>query len=291
MNLDPNIVKILYILLIVPFALVMEGIRRKAVARMQNRIGPPITQPIYDILKLFQKKKSDTLAQENSFFKVVPFLTFCVAFSFFLFIPLSFISFKHDFIFLIYLLVLESALFVLAGFAGNNPYSAIASMRELILMVSYEMIFTIIILTLFVYEEVLMVSEFGAMFMLLKLPIAFICFIAVMAIEIRITPYDTAAAPTEVLEGVETEYSGKGLAFLHISDALKLTFFAVLFIYFFFGQFSLPWMLLFVPLAVVFFSFVQATTGRYRVDQTFKRLTFFLILILIEFVRIKFITW
>jgi len=146
MSLELNIVNILYVLLVIPFALVMEGIRRKAIARMQNRIGPPIIQPIYDILKLFKKGKTDTLAKENLFFKVVPIITFLIAFGFFLFLPLNIISFKNDFIFLIYLLVLESALFVLAGFASNNPYSAIASMRELILMVSYEMIFTIVIL-------------------------------------------------------------------------------------------------------------------------------------------------
>ena len=291
MGLDLSIVNILYVLLVLPFALVMEGLRRKAIARMQNRMGPPIIQPIYDIIKLFKKGASDTLAKENPFFKVIPISAFLVAFGFFLFLPLNIVSFQNDFIFLIYLLVLESALFVLVGFAANNPYSTIASMRELILMVTYEMIFAIVILAIFVFEGVFTVAEFDSTFLFLKLPLAFICFIAISAVEIKITPYDTASAPTEVLEGIETEYSGPGLAFLHLSDILKTTFFAILLIYFFIGKFSFPILLLLTPVVIIFFAFVQATTGRYRVDQTFKRLTFFLILVLIEFVRLKFIVW
>ncbi|MBL7100505.1 MAG: NADH-quinone oxidoreductase subunit H [Nanoarchaeota archaeon] len=290
MGLELNIVNITFLLLVVPFALVMEGIRRKTVARMQNRIGPPIWQPIYDVLKLFKKGRSDTLAKENPFFKIIPVIAFLIALTLFFFIPFSIVSFQHDFIFLIYLLVLESALFVLAGFAANNPYSAIASMRELILMVCYEMIFAIVIITIFVFENVLTIAQFDSSLLLWKLPLAFICFIAVAAVEIRITPYDTVDAPTEVLEGMENEYSGKGLAFLKMADALKMTFFAFLILYFFIG--SLNFILLaLTPLAVMVFAFIQATTGRYRVDQTFKRLTIFLALALIEIIRIKFIIW
>lgn len=291
MSLELSIVNVICILLVVPFALLMEGIRRKSVARMQNRIGPPVWQPIYDIIKLFQKGGSDTLARENLFFKITPAITFLIALAFFLFIPFNIVSFQHDFIFLIYLLVLESALFVLAGFASNNPYSAIASMRELILMVCYEMVFAIVILTIFIFENILTISQLDSSFLFLKLPIAAVCFIAIAAVEIRITPYDTVDAPTEVLESIKTEYSGEGLAFLKAAEALKITFFALLTVYFFIGSFNMPLLLILVPLTIIGFAFIQATTGRYRVDQTFKRLTFFLILALVEFVRIKFIVW
>jgi len=291
MGLELSIASIVFLLLLVPFALVMEGIRRKTVARMQNRIGPPVWQPIYDVLKLFQKGKTDTLAKENPFFWIVPILTFLSGLAFFLFIPFNIISFQHDFIFLIYLLVLESALFVLAGFASNNPYSTIASMRELILMVCYEMIFAIVILTVFIFEGVLSVAQFDSLFLFWKLPLAFICFMVLVAVEIRITPYDTVDAPTEVLESIRNEYSGKGLAFLKMADALKMTFFAAMLLYFFIGNFNMVAFFVLIPVAVMVFSFIQATTCRYRVDQTFKRLAFYLILALVEIVRIKFIVW
>jgi len=269
----------------------VEGVRRKTVARMQNRIGPPIWQPIYDVLKLFQKGDSDTLAKENPFFRITPALTFLAGIALFLFIPFSIVSFQHDFIFLIYLLVLESALFVLAGFSSNNPYSAIASMRELILMVCYEMIFAVVILSVFIFEGIFSVAQFDSLFLFLKLPIAFVCFMVLVAVEIRITPYDTVDAPTEVLESIRNEYSGKGLAFLKMADALKTTFFAAMLLYFFIGNFNTIAFFVLIPVVVMVFSFIQATTCRYRVDQTFKRLTVYLILALIEIVRIKFVVW
>lgn len=291
MVLELSTVNIVFMLLLVPFALILEGIRRKTIARMQNRIGPPIWQPVYDILKLFQKGDSDTLAKDNPLFKIVPLLVFLAAVALFLFIPFSIVSFQHDFIFLIYLLVLESALFVLAGFASNNPYSAIASMRELILMVCYEMIFAIVILTVFIFENVSTIAQFDSLLLLWKLPIAFICFIALAVVETRIQPYDTVDAPTEVLESIRNEYSGKGLAFLKMADILKRTFFVAMLLYFFMGNFNTLIFLALMPVTIMVFAFVQASRCRYRVDQTFKRLTFYLILALIEIVRIKFIVW
>ncbi len=289
MVLKLSIANLLVVLLSVPFALLMEGLRRKAVARMQNRVGPPIVQPIYDVLKLFKKGESDSLAKENPFFRIIPIIIFLVTLVFFLLIPFPILHFKFDFIFLIYLLVLESALFVLIGFASNNPYSTISSMRELILMVAYEMTFAIVILTIFVFTGDFSISSFNDQFIFFKLPLAFISFIAITAVEVRITPYDTVAAPTEVLENAETEYSGKGLAFLRLADAMKMTFFAFMIAYFFIYNLN-PWItILLVPFVVVFFAFMQATTGRYRVDQTFRKLIFFLILAIIELVRIKLI--
>ena len=34
----------------------LEGIDRKISARMQRRVGPPITQPFMDVAKLFNKE-------------------------------------------------------------------------------------------------------------------------------------------------------------------------------------------------------------------------------------------
>ncbi len=34
----------------------LEGIDRKISARMQRRVGPPVLQPFYDVIKLFNKE-------------------------------------------------------------------------------------------------------------------------------------------------------------------------------------------------------------------------------------------
>ena len=42
------------------------GIDRVVTARMQGRVGPPILQPFYDVLKLFEKEKVvDIIIHQN----------------------------------------------------------------------------------------------------------------------------------------------------------------------------------------------------------------------------------
>ena len=53
---DSTIV-MLVLLIISPFAIgLLVGLDRKLTARMQNRVGPPILQPFYDLIKLFGKE-------------------------------------------------------------------------------------------------------------------------------------------------------------------------------------------------------------------------------------------
>ena len=47
---------LIIILLALFIALLFNGIERKLIARMQARIGPPITQPFIDVKKLFIKE-------------------------------------------------------------------------------------------------------------------------------------------------------------------------------------------------------------------------------------------
>jgi NADH-quinone oxidoreductase subunit H len=177
------------------------------------------------------------------------------------------------------------------GLASNNPYAIIGSMRELILMLSYEMVLTVALITIFVFNNILSVAQFDSFLLFWKLPIAAICFFSVACLELRITPYDTIEASTEILESVKSEYSGRGLAFIELGKALKFTFFAILTVFLFIGNFNLLLFFVLSVLMVIIFSFTQASTCRYRLDQTSKIFIFILILALVEFIRIKYIIW
>ena len=109
-------------LLAVPFiSLFFEGFRRKLVARAQNRIGPPVWQPIYDVVKLWKKKPSTSRGYTNIFFVISPILYVVSTFALFLFIPFSFIAFQYDFILLIYI--------VLKIFRKINPLKIFSERR------------------------------------------------------------------------------------------------------------------------------------------------------------------
>ena len=276
---------------ILPLSLLAEGIRRKLIARMQNRIGPPIIQPFYDIMKLWQKRRSDSLAGNNPLFQLIPFLYFLATFSLFLFLPFHIIHFEYDFILFIYVLVLSGALYVIAGFASNSPLGTLGSMRDLTLMVCYEAILTISLFTFFVVADTTSLVNFNEKWMVLRLPIASLCLFVTALVEMRITPFDTVEAETEVMGSVETEYSGRSLAFLELSKYLKLVFFAFLTTTFFVGTSNAIIFLLISLIMLFLFAFSQATTCRYRMDQTFSLLMVFLALAVMEFIRIKYIIW
>jgi NADH-quinone oxidoreductase subunit H len=141
------------------------------------------------------------------------------------------------------------------------------------------------------YADITSLISFDQEFMLFKLPLSSLSLLIIALIEMKITPFDTVEAQTEILGGIGTEFSGRGLAFLEISKDLKLLFFVLLTTTLLFGKndIFLFWMM---SLFILFiFTFCQVTTCRYRMDQTFKILVFVLLLVVIEFVRIKYIVW
>ncbi len=277
---------ILFFALTPAFALFFEGIRRKLVARMENRIGPPIWQPFYDIIKLWKKKKSDSSAYGNIFFRISPFLYFLSALALFLFIPFSIISFSYDFILLIYITILCSGFYVLSGFSSDSPFGIVGSMREMITMVVYEICLAVVIFTFMIYSGALSFAGYNVNFAFLSLPISAFCLFLICSIEIKITPSDTAEAPTEIMDGYKTEFSGRGLVFLELVGYMKLTFFAFLAAFLLFGKIGALYTFLASLFFIFLFSFSQATTPRYRVDQVFKLYIIILILALLDLTRI-----
>lgn len=277
--------QIIFIIAVPFIALFYEGLRRKLNARFQNRIGPPILQPFYDIRKLWAKKSLET--KNDPFFKSAPFLYLVSTFALFLFIPFSIIHFHFDFIFLIYLTILGSAFYVLFGLSSDNPFSVVSAMREMILMVVYEITLAVVIFSFMIKAGVISLAGFNSSFMLLSLPISSIALVIIAFVELHITPFDTSEAGPEIMAGTETEYSGKNLALIEITKYFKRLFFVLVVPFFLFGTQNL---LLFAALTFVFlfiFTIAQATTSRYRVDQAFKVYLGVMFVVLIEFILIS----
>jgi formate hydrogenlyase subunit 4 len=270
--------------LLVPFiALLYEGFFRKINARFQNRIGPPILQPFYDVMKLFEKKPLKS--QNDPFYKFAPLLYFISVYVLFLFIPFSLISFQYDFVLLLYLTILASAFYVLAGLSSDNPFGIVGSMREMILMIVYEITLVIAVFNFIMRAGVLSFADFNSTLMILSLPLSSIGLAIVSLVEVHITPFDTTEAKTEIMGGARTEYSGRNLALMNLSMFMKRLFFILLMPMLLFGRN----LFVMIPMSFVFlFIYVlsQATTSRYRVDQAFNIYFYVMILVLIDFILI-----
>jgi len=283
--------ELLFLVLTIPIGLLFVGIKRKLIARMQNRIGPPIWQPFYDVIKLFEKRESDSKANENIIFQTMPLIYLITTFSLFLFLPFPMISFHPDFILFIYIFILGGALYILLGIASNSPYGYIGSMRDMTLMLCYEIIFAIVIFTFVVFSGIQSLAEFNESWMIWNLPIASACLFIIALVETRITPFDTVEAHTEIIGSVETEFSGRSLAFFEISNGLRLAFFVFLTTLLFFGFNDLLTFSIVSLIMLFALTFCQATTCRYRMDQTFKILIVILFFAVFELIRINFIVW
>ena len=273
--------EIIFFLLIPFIALLYEGIFRKINARFQDRIGPPILQPFYDVMKLFEKKEIKN--QNDPFFKYSPLLYFISIYALFLFIPFSLISFEYDFIFVLYLTILGSAFYVLSGLSSDNPFGIIGSAREMILMIVYEITLVVTVFSFIIKAGVLSFADFNSTLLLLSLPISSIALFVTSMIEVHITPFDTTEAHTEIMAGAVTEYSGTNLALMNLSMALKRLFFTLFLPMLFFGNN----MLIIIPMSLIFlfiYIVMQATTSRYRVDQAFKVYSIIMFLALVELI-------
>ena len=270
--------------LLVPFiALFYEGLLRKLNARLQNRIGPPVLQPFYDVMKLFSKKPLKS--QNDPFYKYSPLLYFISVYALFLFIPFSIISFDYDFVLLLYLTILASSFYVLAGLSSDNPFSIVGSMREMILMIVYEITLVITVFNFMLRAGIFSFAFFDSNLMILSLPISAVCLTLISLLEVHVTPFDTTEAPTEIMGGSRTEYSGSNLALMNISMSMKRLFFLIFLPFLFFSSN----ILYIIPLSFAFLFFYglcQATTSRFRVDQAFNVYFYVMIFALIEFILI-----
>src|SRR4030065_725757 len=145
-------------LFILPFALFAVLLERKVSAHMQDRLGPMrvgyhgIIQTVADIIKLVQKE--DIVASDNDrrFFDLSPILVFAGSYAAFAAIPFSgaFIGSNIDLgiVYIVAVTGLVVAGILMAGWASNNKYSLLGSMRSVAQIISYEIPTILVVLSL-----------------------------------------------------------------------------------------------------------------------------------------------
>ena len=122
--------------------LLLAGIDRKAVARMQKRIGPPIIQPFYDFFKLLGKETIIPQAATKSVFIAAPLIGLASLVVMALFIPVfgyTAVSSVADVIVLLYLLTIPAATIIIGGAASGSPYAGVGASREMVAIIAYEL--------------------------------------------------------------------------------------------------------------------------------------------------------
>jgi ech hydrogenase subunit B len=193
---------------------VLLGIDRKLTARMQNRVGPPILQPFYDIAKLFGKERK--LLNPGQ-------VAFALASLLFQAFALATLAYGGDLILAFFLNSAASLFLVLGAFSVRSPFSHMGAQRELLQVLAYEPVLFLVILSMAAWSGNFSADQLGGP-LLYVLPLAFLAMLPILVIKMQKSPYDIAHAHTELVSGPQVEYSGSYLGVLVLVQWVELAF-------------------------------------------------------------------
>ncbi len=272
--------------------LLLAGLDRKVLARMQKRVGPPVIQPLYDFLKLLGKETIVPKAANRKVFLAAPVVGFSALVVTALFLPvLGYRAFEGsaDLIVLLYLLTIPAVALIVGGSSSGNPYAGIGISREMVTVMSYELPLICIMLAVarkvggsslcFSLSEIAAYQQAnGSLLGSVALMPAAVAMLLVIPAEVGTQPFDVAEAETEILEGPLIEYSGAPLAVFKLNTAMKMYIMTTLFSALFLGGLAtgvtaldaLIQVLLCIALTLICITTVHAVTARLKVEHLFK---------------------
>jgi formate hydrogenlyase subunit 4 len=191
----------------------LAGFDRILTARMQSRKGPPLFQPFYDALKLFEKRGSVVNRFQNLY--MLCFLIFIIVTGLIFFTG-------GNLLLTIFALTVASVFLILGAFSTNSPYSTIGADRELLQMMAYEPMVLIAAMGMYLVTRSFNVRDIVAWQtpLLYCLPLIFIGFVFILTIKLRKSPFDLSSSHhghQEIVKGITTEFSGPALALFEIA--------------------------------------------------------------------------
>lgn len=254
---------------------------RKLTARLQYRVGPPLLQNFWDIIKLFGKE-TIIPAQARMTFLFAPYigLISIVLVSALLgraaMDPLQ--SFSADLIVVLYLLVIPAVALILGASASANPLASVGASREMKLVLAYELPFILAVTVVMVKSGSIQLGGIlshqitsGSNIFSFSGALAFLAAIFCMQAKLGVAPFDISEAEQEIMAGVLIEYSGICLAVFKLTKAVLLYTMPVLLIVLFMGRDLSP--LFLIPkfmLLLVIVTLIRNTNPRVRIDQAMR---------------------
>jgi len=197
----------------------LAGVDRKLTARMQERMGPPLVQPFYDVLKLWGK---EPMISNN----LQPVLAF--GYVGFAVMAAGLVTFQQDLLLVLFMMGIADLCLIIAAMSAKSPYSYIGGRREFLAMLSYEPVMFIVDIAIFLVTGSFTVAGIFAYGkpLALVLPLALVALQFVLVIEMKKSPYDVSGsshAHQELVRGVYTEFSGYTMALIELGHWSKVT--------------------------------------------------------------------
>jgi NADH-quinone oxidoreductase subunit H len=268
-------------------AATVHWLDRKVTARLQWRVGPPLLQPVYDIVKLLGKETMVPSGASQGVFLIAPLmglasvtLVSTLIWSVMLFPDKGFFG---DLIVVLYFFLVPSLAVILGGFASKNPIASLGASREMKLMLADELPF---LMSVFVpvihahggirlgdlvrFQQIhgMAVESWSGL-------LAFITVLFAVQAKLTFVPFDMPEAETEIMGGPYVEYSGPPLAVFRLTRMMMhFTMPSFLVLLFLGGVHFQGWSILgslckFV-LILLLITLLRNTNPRFRIDQALK---------------------
>jgi len=264
------LVKVLIVFVVGLLAtMLMVWFERKAIAGMQNRIGPNKTGPfgilqtLADGIKLFFKEDLFPTRADRFVFALAPFLSFVPAFLSFAIIPLggdfrdgssgevtlfgqvTRIQLADPPIGVLFALAISSIAvygIMLAGWSSGSKYPLLGSVRASAQMVSYEAALGLSLACVLLLAGTLSTSGIVAAqstitdwhFISTGI-VPFVIFLIAATAELNRPPFDLVEAEQELVGGFNTEYSSIRFALFYLAEFMNTVTMSALIVTLFFG--------------------------------------------------------
>ena len=254
------------------------GLGRKIIARIHWRYGPPLLQPVIDIIKLF----SQGSVSHGGIFNLGLILSLAGSIVVILFIPFGGIcplKSSGGLLVILYLMLFAPLGMALSGGEGANPNISIGISRKLILSLGYEVPLLLILLAVMTHYRTISIVEVvkvqqGSGWALISLPLFLsgIAYFLILPAILGMRPFDMVQAPQEIASGPMVEYGGKYLALATIEHAFALFIGLSLFVNLFLGGGNI--IIFFLKMLAIFIAglFVNAVFPRLRIEQAIRYL-------------------
>jgi len=225
---------------------------RRAIARMQDRIGPNrvgpegIFQPVADGVKMFTKEDIVPTAADRWVHLIAPCVVVAPTMLMFAVVPwgpgMVPVDLNVGLLFFFAISSVSAVGLMMAGWASNNKFALLGAMRAVAQMVSYEIpailsLLAIVMLTGTLSIVELINAQAGLFISSVDLPgvpdlglgwfvftpvgfLACICFFIAALAEGERTPFDIPEADSEIVAGYMTEYSGMKFGLFYLAQYL-----------------------------------------------------------------------
>ncbi|HEX2869081.1 MAG TPA: NADH-quinone oxidoreductase subunit NuoH [Ignavibacteriales bacterium] len=263
-------------------------VERRGLALFQDRYGPNrvgpfgLAQVLADMLKIFFKEDWIPRFADRKVFVIAPTIVIMTVLMSFAIIPytpaVTLVNLNIGLLFFLAMSSMGVYSVVLGGWASDNKYSLLGTLRAAAQMVSYEVFMGLSLMGVVMiagsFSLVDIVEAQRKIWFFIPQIIGFFIFTVAGIAETHRLPFDLPEAESELIAGFHSEYSGMKFGMFFVGEYLGVTLISAMIVTLFFGgwlgwSFLPPvvWFLLKTFVFIMFFVLLRASLPRPRYDQ------------------------